>query len=396
MKKENVLYLFISSTLVISCSLDKQSYKELPYIDVNKDYPEKEINLTKIADVTYLQLNTESADFVYKGSINYVTQNTIVVTDRSSNSVLFFTREGNPKSRFNHRGQGPEEYTDAAYVMYDDAADEVYISPDFSDYINVYSSSGEYKRKLTLPQRNIGGQMVFLDDQSLLVYDNTKLWQSIVNRHSNDKMAFTEQSKDSSFYLMSKADGTVLEYINLPRNNIDLSYSDPAGTFLGQVNYARVRKSPDGLFLYNPESDTIFLYTKDGILTPFMHKKPLLRKLNPFIVMDVCMDVEKFQFISVYSYSREGESPEAKYYMRDKKTGEIFRQKFTLPDYKGKVFCFNPRLPNYYENEYHFELDAFELKEAYRESKLGGKLKELASTLNEDEDENVFIFINFK
>jgi len=394
--KKNILYLFISSIFAISCSSDKQPHEELPHIDVKKNYPEKEISLTDIADVTYLQLNTEDPDFIYKGSISYVTQNTIVVTDRSSNSVLFFRKDGSPKSRFNHRGQGPEEYTDAAYVMYDETADDVYISPDFSDYIQVYSSFGQYKRKLTLPQRNIGGQMVFLDDQSIQVYDNTSLWQSIVNRQSNDKITFTEQTKDSSFYLISKADGAVLEYINLPYNNIDLSYSDPAGTFFAQVNYARIRKSPDGIFLYNPENDTIFLYSKDRHLTPVMYKKPLLNELNPLIVMDICMEVGDLQFMSAYTYSKEGESPEAKYYIRDKKTNEIFRQKFTLPDYKGKVFCFNPRLPNYYENEYHFELDAFELKEAYRESKLGGKLKELASTLNEDEDENVFIFINFK
>lgn len=346
-----ILYFFL---FFISCSSSKESAEELPYIDVNKNYPEKEINLAGIADVSYLQLNTENADFLYQGSINYVTQNTIVIVDRISNSVLFFSKDGIPKSRFNRRGQGPEEYTDAAYVMYDEATDDVYISPDFSNYIIVYSSVGEYKRKLILPQRNIGGQMVFFDDQSILVYDNTKLWQSIVNEHSNDKIIFTEQDKDSSFYLVSKVDGAVLEYINLPRKNIDLSYSDLAGTFLGQVNYARVRKSLNGLFLYNPENDTIFLYNKNKSLTPFLYKKPLLNNYNPMIVMDICMDVDCFQFISLYSYLKEGESPEAKYYMREKETGEIFRQKFILSDYKGKVFYINPRFPNYSEKEYFF------------------------------------------
>lgn len=392
--KEIALYLFFLSTFVISCSLGKQSNEELPYIDVKKDYPEKEINLTDIADVTYIQLNTESADFIYKGTISYVTQNTIVVADRSTKSVLFFSKDGSPKSRFNHRGPGPEEYADAAYVMYDEAADDVYISPDFSNYINVYSSSGEYKRKLTLPQRNIGGHMAFLDEQSILVYDNTNLWQSIVNSHSKNKITFTEQAEDSSFYLISKADGAVLEYINLPRNDIDLSFSGSES--FGQVNYARIRKSPDGLFLCNPENDTIFLYNKDKSLTPFMHKKPLLNKLNPLIVIDICMDVERFQFMSVYLYSKGGESQEAKYYMRDKKTNEIFRQKFILPDYAGKDFYINPRLPNYSENEYHFELDVFELKEAYREGRLSGKLKELVATINEDEDNNIFMFLDFK
>ena len=54
------------------------------------------------------------------------------------------------------------------------------------------------------------------------------------------------------------------------------------------------------------------------------------------------------------------------------------------------------RFQNYYEKRYHFELDIIELKEAYRENKLSGKLKELAATLNEEEDNNVYIFVDFK
>ena len=394
--KKNALHLLILSILVISCSSDKQLHKELSYIDVKSDYPEKEINLTDISDVTYLHLNAKNDDFLYKGRIDYVTQNTIIVIDRSTQSVLFFSKDGNPKARFNRKGQGPEEYTDAAYIMYDETTDEVFISPDFSDHIKVYSSSGEFKRKLTFPQININGQMVLFDDQSIMVYDNTNLWQNARERYSREKMVLAKQYVDSSFYLISKTDGKVLDYISLPSKNIDLSYSDPEGSFFGQINYARVRKSPDGLFLYNPENDTVFLYGKDRTLTPYMYKKPLLSDLNPITAMDICMDAGKFQFMSVYPYSADGNTPEAKYFMRDKKTGEIFRQKFILSDYKGKDFYINPRLPNYYENGYHFELDLFELKEAHRENKLSGKLKELVASLNEEEDNNIFVFLSFK
>ncbi len=391
---KNIL-LCLVFVFVISCSLEKRAHEELPYIDIKEDYPEKVINLTDIADITYIQLNTDSADFIFKGKINYVTENTIIVVDRSSNSVLLFSKEGNPKSRFNRRGQGPEEYLDATYVMYDEASDEVFISPDISDYIKVYSSTGAYKRKLTLPQRNIGGQMALFDDNSILVYDNTSLWQSTINANSNENIVFSEQVEDSSFYLISKTDGAVLEYINLPRKNIDLSYKNLEGTFFGQVNYARVRKSPNGLFLFNPENDTVFLYNNDRVLTPYMHKKPLLSTLNPLKVMDICMEMGEFQFISVYSYSKEGESPEAKFYVRDKSTNEIFRQKFILSDYKGKDFYFNPRFSHYSEDEYHFELDIVELREAYTENRLSGKLKEIVAALNEDEDNNIYLFVKF-
>ena len=164
-----------------------------------------------------------------------------------------------------------------------------------------------------------------------------------------------------------------------------------------KIGYARVRKCPDGLFLYNPETDTVFLYSKDKSLTPYLHKKPLLSDLDPMLAMDICMDAGKFQFISVIRYLANGDtSPANSYYMRDKTTGEIFRQKLTLPDYQGKVFYIDPRMPNYYEKAYHFELDLIELKDADRENRLSGKLKELVDTLNENEDNNVFVMVNFK
>jgi len=54
---------------------------------------------------------------------------------------------------------------------------------------------------------------------------------------------------------------------------------------------------------------------------------------------------------------------------------------------------------NYPEKEIlltdHFELDLIELKQAYKENKLNGQLKELVATLDEMKDNNVFVFAVF-
>ncbi|MDR2233257.1 MAG: 6-bladed beta-propeller [Tannerella sp.] len=387
--------MLILSIYVTGCSSDRQSREDLPYIDIGKEYPEKEIDLTHIADVTYLYLNAESDEYLYKGTIDYVSKNKIVVIDRASGSVLFFSKSGNPTSRFNRRGQGPEEYPSIYSVMYDETTDDVYVTPDFSDFVNVYSSTGEYKRKLTLPQRNINGQTVIFDDRSILVYDDSRLWQNIMKKNVEDHSDFSEQVHDSSFFLISNTDGKVLDYIKMTTNNIDIS-SKRSNVSFGLINYGRVRKCPDGLFLYNPETDTVFLYGKDKSLTPYMRKEPLLSNLDIKMVMDICMDAGSFQFMSVIPYTETGGSSSVKYYMRDKKTGEIFRQKLIIPDYQGKEFFIDPRQQNYYETGCHIELDLIELKEAYRENRLSGQLKELAANLNENEDNNIFMLIEFK
>ena len=391
MNMRKVFYLVLS-LVIASCTSNKELQEKLAFIDVTKEYPEKKIELTDIADVSYLYLNSKNDDYLYKGSIDYVTENNIIVIDRSQNSVLFFSKEGNPKSHFNRRGQGPEEYSDAASLMYDEANDEVFVSPDFSNHIMVYSSLGEFKRKINLPQVNVNGQMALFDDVSILVYDNTKLWQSTMQSNAPE----VEQTIDSVFFLISKLDGTVLDYILLPNENIDLSYKDLNSVFTGQVSYGRVRKSADGLLLYNPESDTVFHYSKEKHLTPYMHKKPILSSQTSMTVMDICMDEGKYQFIAVYPYRETAKSPTPKYYMRNKATGELFRQKITLSDFEGKELYINPRLLNYYEHAYHFELDFAELEEAYYKNKLSGKLKEqVASLLEDEESNNVFVFADF-
>ena len=83
--------------------------------------------------------------------------------------------------------------------------------------------------------------------------------------------------------------------------------------------------------------------------------------------------------------------------IRNKKTGDVFVQKITLPDYRGKDFTIGLKTKSQpYEEGVFFELELVELKQADRENRLSGKLKELVSTLNEDEDNNVFMFVNFK
>lgn len=391
MNMRKVFYLVLS-LVIASCTSNKELQEKLAFIDVTKEYSEKKIELTDIADVSYLYLNSKNDDYLYEGSIDYVTENNIIVIDRSQNSVLFFSKEGNPKSHFNRRGQGSEEYRDAYSVMYDEANDEVFVSPDFSDHIMVYSSLGEFKRKINLPQTNVNGQMALFDDVSILVYDNTKLWKSIMQSNAPGIV----QTIDSAFFLISKLDGTVLDYISLPNKNIDLSYKDLNSVFTGQVSYGRVRKSADGLLLYNPESDTVFHYSKEKHLTPYMHKKPILSSQTSMTVMDICMDAGKYQFIAVYPYRETAKSPTPKYYMRNKATGELFRPKITLSDFEGKELYINPRLLNYYEHAYHFELDFAELEEAYYKNKLSGKLKEqVASLLEDEESNNVFVFADF-
>ena len=389
MKTRFVLYLVLIAILSTSCTNGKQSKDSLPCIDVRKNYPEKEIILTDIADITYLHLNSDNDNYLYKGGIRCLTKNTIVVYDESSGNILFFTKGGKPKSYFNRKGQGPEEYINARIVVYDEVADDVFVlSLGNSEIILVYSATGEYKRKLVLPKGTFVNPFVTFDDESLFVYNA----MAEAKRRPKGEIDLPVDFCYEPFIRVSKADGKMLDIVELPINDIVLrdSPNGPVGLTL------RLMKCTEGLLLCNPETDTIFLYSKNKTLTPVICKTPLVNAMDPMVYMNNCADVGSYQFMAVVTVRREeGAFPyPIKYYMREKKTGEIFRQKITLPDYTGKEFFFPSNRD--YENGHYFELDLIELKEAYNENRLSGKLKELVATLNEEEDNNVFMFVHFK
>ena len=396
MKIKTILYLLILTIIVNCCSYSNQSSEGLPIIDITKDYPEKEILITDIAKITYVHLSTKKNEYLYQGTINYISENNIIVVDESSGSVLFFAKDGTPKSRFNRYGNGPQEYAGSGWAMtksinqilYDEKTDEVFISPNFKSVLQVYSSTGKYKRSINyqLDVRNC--KIDFFNHKSFIF------------------------NSGNSFFLISKIDGEVLEHVEIPNSEVDLTIK---GVFFDEVTIifrpigSRMVKSSNGFNLCNPGTDTVYYFDKNKVLTPVLCTTPVARDLNPVIILDNFWDVDKYQFMRIHtrhvSYYRK-DNPDYlsdnplypdRYYVRDKKSGEVFRQKIILPDYKGKELYISAYpLKVFQKNLTHIELDLMELKEAYRANRLSGKLKELVSTLNEDEDNNVFMFIEFK
>ena len=181
MKCRIVLYMLIFLVFGNNCSLEKREKGFLACIDVRKNYPEKEIILTDIANVSYLHLNTEDNDYLYSGGIVCISKNTIVVYDNASGSFLFFSKDGLPKSRFNRKGIGPQDYSTIASVIYDEVKDELFVFLFMSD-IQVYSSWGEHKRKIVLPQETVMSFSTFFDDQSIISYDASIQMQSSINK----------------------------------------------------------------------------------------------------------------------------------------------------------------------------------------------------------------------
>ncbi len=62
-------FYFWASLALASCQGGKEAVNQaLPVIDMNEDYPEKEIVLQDIADISYIPLETND-EFLFDGSV---------------------------------------------------------------------------------------------------------------------------------------------------------------------------------------------------------------------------------------------------------------------------------------------------------------------------------------
>ena len=400
MKLKTFFWLTIVVILPFGCTSSRQTSDGVPFIDVRRNHPVKEIVLTDIADITFVHLDASDDDFLFSGGVFFATENRFVVGCRSSNSVLFFSRDGKPISRFNRLGQGPEEYTNIFFngLIYDEATDEVFVPVVLRNFIQVYSSTGEHKRKINLPSGvniSVGSAIASFDDQSLLLYDHNRLSARIRRKNAGDNLAFSP-GLDSAFMLISRTDGRLIEYVKMPSPTIDLSIRNEGG---GSIFGHRVvfTKHTEGFLLCTPGNDTIFLFCRNRTLTPVLRKIPLMSDGNRRILENM-IDTGKYQFVSVSDRRTEiRQDSRREFLVRNKETGEVFRQRLTLPYFQGREFFIQANLQSrFLENEYFFTLGLSELKQAYRENRLSGKLKELVTTLNEDEDNDVLMILRFR
>jgi hypothetical protein len=409
MKTSILTFHFALLLALAGCGQPAES--PLVTIDVTRNYPEKEIKLSEVADVTYVQLKADNDDYLFMGQPLAITENNIVVYDRSSGSILFFAKDGTPKSRFNHKGNGPGEYTNVDYAVYDEARDELYLTFFLRKKIEVYSATGAHKRTLPVPQGSYVTKIFRFDETSLFLYDYRRVYISAI-RHLNkvrgENTMGEEQAGEATypkpFVRISSTDGSPLSYADMPENNeMELVASSIID---GQVIAAipahtnRIIRYKDDYLLCNPETDTIFLCNKDLELTPLLVQTPSVRTLKPEVFLNNMFEAGAYQFIEYFTLTPEmGRRFPSTILARDTKSGEVYKAKVQCDDFEGKELPLSTNLAVRTESAAataFIEWELSELKQALSENKLSGPLKALVEASNENEDNNIYVLLQFK
>ena len=349
------------------------------HVNIGRTPPVKELNLTEIARVEFLQLPVHD-DFLFRGRPRIITDNKIIFGEGMSGDILIFSRDGTPLSRFNRRGGGAQEFNTMGSVMFDEASNEIFVVA--SNRILVYSLEGEFKRALPLLEdaRIFDALIVNFNAELFLIYDENDVYPA-------------------PFSLISKYDGSVVGTIDVP---IGEPLSDRIEMMQGERHLifmpwrTRMIPHPDGFLLNNYSTDTLFLLSPTKELTPFLVRTPGLHASTP-ITIDGFIEAGEYQIVHTTRYQIQDMRIPEFYLMRNRTTGSMYTQRFIFDEFRGKeiTLSFHTIRPTQNSRIGLISLDLTELQDANDEGRLSGRLKEIVDNSEEDGN-NVFMLLHFK
>jgi len=393
MKKSTSIFIF--SFLLFGCQQVNQqkNIEDLPVIDLSENYPKKEILLQDIADIEYVALETTDDVIISAGSnIAYISDEYIVIRDIIQNTIFIFNREGKIISHFNRHGQGPQEYIGGiAKCVVDGKNEEIFVI-DFHKIV-VYSFSGEYKRTLPVSKEYVLMDAYNFDDNNLLICDNNGL------RNSG--------YREDPYYLISKQDGSItyilniclpVRYTNRWATEVELPGGEK-GLLGNSISIHNNRYYGENFVISDISSDTIYLFTRNRVLTPMLVRMPSVHSSDPKIVWTSTMITDKFIILEKSTLDidavEKGRPVPSVYLMYEYGTGQICQPSFMNNEYATrKWYPFTDNI-NIFKNMTANLLNTPRLVDAYKEKKLKGELEKLVSTLDE-EDNHVVAIVKFK
>ena len=388
--KTKVFFLVCMLLLVGSQGMRAQS-NSLPVIDLSKNYPLEKLRLQDMASVEYVPLETTD-DILLSGNaaLSAVGDKYILVHEFQLGDIYLFDRHtGKLKSHFNHKGGSGMEYTWIKNgTILDEKAEEIYVC---SQFIQVYSLEGKYKR--TLKINCFGHDMSILnyDDQSLLIYDD------IVIEPGREK-----ETTHTPYRFISKKDGS-------PMGTLDIYFPQRVPIAIAQqegnmwrpykFSYPSNARFGDDLMLMNVSSDTLYKLSPQKRLTPIFTRTPSVYASKLRNIWMPLLTTDKFMLFGTFVIDFNSTGGKIPKFMYDFKTGQVKR--VSIIDHELNYGIRGPRewdsgsgtaIAKNMSAEF---VSAPAMLEAYQKKRLKGNGNEVAKNLLEDDNQVVRI-LTFK
>ena len=380
--------------LATGCGDANQKTCALPQIDVRTDYPEKEICLQDVADVSYIPLET-TEDVLLDGGATIEVLSSKGIVCVSDNKVYIFHPDGKLRSILDKKGEGPGEYHYLSYTDVDWERKEIYVHNESHKKVFVYSLDGRFNHQYDVDVR-IRQKDMLNDRQGHLIF--YREYAGAVRKGQIEPYRPVVR--------MSLEDGTVdsLSWQNQYHINKEVRAR------LGDRNVTMVfpmsalTRLDDEVYVSEVGSDTIYHLRGDS-LEPFFTRTPSVQDED-------CKYLLYLQGITPHHYLLRlqakvvGDSytvgdmvyyddVETKSVMYEQATGDICFPKFSNKDYQAVDDALGELLFNGCDsNTAYLKLEAHQLIEALESGELSGELKTIAEGLKED-DNPVLMVVKF-
>ena len=372
----------------IGCNESRRQSEGLIIVDVtNTDYPIKELILQDFMDVEYIALETND-DFINQGFVQSIGQKIIVVKNGINDGDIFIYKRktGEAIRKFNHKGQGAEEYVAISGIVLDEDKYEMFVTDNVTRRMLVYNLDGKYLRSFKFQKNAMYKKIYNFDKQNLICYN------------------FNSSNDGQSFAIISKQDGSITQEIQIPFEEIKSIYiflRDEANDMTygaAPYIYPIIPVPNNNWILVEPSSDTIYSYSSEYEMKPFLTRVPSIQSMNPEVFLLPSVVTDRYCFMEIvkkeYSFST-GKGFPSTFLMYDRQEKSIFRYTVNNADYSYKNIVNMVLSPESSEVAFYHKIEPSGLVDSYKKGELKGKLKEIASKLD-PEDNPVIMLIKHK
>ena len=377
---KNIPFISMIAFVAMSVSCGPSADIGMMTIDMEKSYPKKELAINDIWEMEYIALETDSTFLVSSRQPHFVGENKLGFVDNRTGNLLFFdAKTGKKAFCINRKGAGPEEYKSVGALVMDEKTGEIFAWSIIDGTFEVYDAQGNHLR--TLPMRNKK------KDEYLYI-------TNFINLDDDRLLCSSHNIKGYAVhYLQNKKTGLTTIVDSIPNEQYVSEYifaQKDGVTYSTAPNLTPFVHTSEGLVYADHSNDTLYRMTDGMTPSPFIVRIPRVKEAEPNKIVRFDNETDDWMFLSgiemAYDFSQNKGLHQINYGV-EKVSGEIFELPFVHPDYEGKEYSPAALNARYYSSG--------ELFSALEDGKLKGKLKEIASTLGE-EDNGVIMLLKQK
>jgi hypothetical protein len=197
-----------------------------------------------------------------------------------------------------------------------------------------------------------------------------------------------DRDREKAYHvLISKLDGSITREIFIPFEKINTTIVTRDG-WASTTELAQIIPHPHQgkWILADTSSDTLYMYSPDHTLTPFLVRTPSTHVMDPEIFLSITALIDSYIFIqtviNVFNFDT-GRGFNRNFVMYDKQENATFEYTVCNGDYTEKRPLFSAMWSPYnHEIAASVILEAFQLVEDYEKGILKGRLKEIAAKMD--------------